>query len=142
MAPVPSRVLYVAAGMVLHAFISTLLRHAGKDTVRPKAHFVLLVRLTFRNEEKLQDFLRIFRPMAATVKATEPETLSYEVSRNNKKPLELVINERYATVDAYLNVHKETKHFKEFRPKLQSMQDGHDVEVSGDAFEELGVGYM
>jgi len=34
------------------------------------------------------------------------------------------------------------KHFMKFRPKLQAMQDAKQVEVTGESFTELGVGFM
>eukprot|EP00304_Pavlova_gyrans_P013707 CAMPEP_0206045788 /NCGR_PEP_ID=MMETSP1466-20131121/16855_1 /ASSEMBLY_ACC=CAM_ASM_001126 /TAXON_ID=44452 /ORGANISM="Pavlova gyrans, Strain CCMP608" /LENGTH=124 /DNA_ID=CAMNT_0053420741 /DNA_START=27 /DNA_END=401 /DNA_ORIENTATION=+ len=104
--------------------------------------FMLIVRLSFKTEAGVSQFLNDFSPMAAAVRDSEPNTLSYEVSQSEKNPLELVIVERYRTKADFVDVHRSMKHFIKFRPKLQALQDAGEVTVTGDGLNELGIGHM
>ena len=104
--------------------------------------WLLVVSLRFKRADDLDVFLGAFTPMASAVSRSEPATLGYEVSRSEKDPLLVMIFERYASKLDYLDTHKAMKHFLKFRPKLQQLQDAHKVVVSGESFQELGVGFM
>ncbi|KAJ1619091.1 hypothetical protein T492DRAFT_1088332 [Pavlovales sp. CCMP2436] len=104
--------------------------------------WLLVVHLRFVSAEAAEKFIGAFGQMAEAVSRGEPDTLGYEVSRSEQDPLYLMIYERYRTKAAYLDVHKAMKHFLKFRPKLQALQDAKQVAVDGEAFKELGVGFM
>jgi quinol monooxygenase YgiN len=104
--------------------------------------WLLVVTLRFVSAAEVDKFLTAFGPQADATSRGEPDTLGYEVSRSEQNPLSLMIYERYRTKAAYLDVHKAMKHFSKFRPKLQALQDAKKVEVTGEAYQELGVGFM
>lgn len=104
--------------------------------------WLLVVNLRFKHADDMNFFLGAFAPMADAVSRSEPATLGYEVSRSEKDPLLVMIYERYASKSEYLDTHKAMKHFLKFRPKLQQLQDAHRVVVSGESFQELGIGFM
>jgi quinol monooxygenase YgiN len=104
--------------------------------------WLLIVHLQFESAADIDKFIEAFAPMGDAVSRTEPDTLGYEVSRSEKDPLKLMIFERYRTLDAYLKAHKSTKHFLKFRPKLQALQDAKKVIITGESYQELGVGFM
>jgi quinol monooxygenase YgiN len=105
--------------------------------------FSLLVTLQFESTEYKQKFLEDIKPVAQYVKEREPETIAYEVLLSDKNPLEVLILERYKDKDnAYLRIHKLSKPFLSFRPKLQKMQENGHVKVTGNSYLDSGVGFV
>ena len=50
--------------------------------------------------------------------------------------------ERYAHKDeAYLKIHKSSKPFLEFRPKLKAMQDDGNVEITGESYMDTMIDF-
>lgn len=105
--------------------------------------FSLFVTLDFTGIEHKDVFLReYFPPIANHVRDHEPDTLAYEVLLSDKDPLQVMILERYRDKEnAYLQVHKSSQPFLEFRPKLKSMQDQGHVTVSGHSYLDTGIGF-
>ena len=73
------------------------------------------------------------------LKWASERTLSHR--RSDKRELTYMVSERYRSKDDYLHAHKSSEAFKIFRPIMKAMQDAGDVVVSGDSFEELGLGF-
>lgn len=109
------------------------------DSTEP---FTLVVTLDFVDDRSKQAFLRDIAPEAAFVEAQEPQTLSYKVLQSDSDPLRLLIIERYATKDAYLQTHKSSSTFQAFRPKLQQLQDAKRVVVSGGGYIDTPAGFF
>ena len=104
--------------------------------------FTLLVTLKFKSEKYVDQLLSDIKPLCDYIKANEPTTLAYEVMKSDKDPLMVTLMERYADKDeAYLKIHKSSKPFLEFRPKLKAMQDDGNVEISGESYLDSMVGF-
>jgi len=110
----------------------------------PATHaFSLLVSLKFTEEKHKETFLEDFAPLAAYVKEKEVDTIAYEVLLSDKDPLCVLIMERYKDKEeAYLQVHKTSEPFLEFRPKLQALQDAGFVTVDGESYIDSGLGFV
>ena len=104
--------------------------------------FSLLVTLEFSGEAYKAQFLKDIEPVAAYCKANEAGTLAYEVLLSDKDPLQVLLLERYQDKEvAYLQVHKSSTLFLEVRSKLQAMQEGGHVRISGHSYLDSGIGY-
>mmetsp|Transcript_39739 Transcript_39739/g.95896 ORF Transcript_39739/g.95896 Transcript_39739/m.95896 type:complete len:241 (-) Transcript_39739:290-1012(-) len=104
--------------------------------------FSLFVTLEFTSDEYLQQFLTDLKPVADFVRENEPGTISYEVLRSDKDPLRVMLMERYKDKDvAYLQVHKSSKPFLEYRPKLKAMEEAGYVKIVGESYVDTGVGF-
>lgn len=112
-------------------------------TSKMSAPFSLLVTLTFTDEEHKRKFLvEDFGPYSTYVKEHEPTTLSYEALQSDQNPLQVLIMERYTDKEvAFLQTHRSTKEFMEFRPKLKEMQDAGFVKVEGSSFYDTLLGF-
>ena len=105
--------------------------------------FSLLVTILFTTEEYKYQFLQHFAPLAAYVREHEPQTLSYEALQSDQNPLQILILERYTDKEvAYLQVHKSSLQFLEFRPKLQWMQEAGHVTIHGHSYEDTMLGFV
>ena len=106
------------------------------------AVFSLLVTLQFSAVEYKEQFLQYIRPVADYVQKHEPDTLAYEVLLSDKDPLQVLVLERYRDKEvAYLQVHKSSAVFLEFRPMLQALQEAGHVQLSGHSYLDSGVGF-
>lgn len=107
------------------------------------APFSLLVTLEFTEEQHKRKFLdEDFGPFAAYVKEHEPTTLAYEVLQSDQNPNQVLILERYADKDdAFLKIHRSSKEFQEFRPKLKAMQEAGYVTIDGNSYVDTMLGF-
>ena len=104
--------------------------------------FSLFVTLEFTSDEYLQQFLTDLKPVAEYARDNEPGTISYEVLRSDKDPLRVLLMERYKDKEvAYLQVHKSSKPFLEYRPKLKAMEEAGQVTIVGESYVDTGVGF-
>lgn len=105
--------------------------------------FTLLVTLDFSDPEYKAQFLQDIEPVATYCKVHEPGTLAYEVLLSDKDPLQVMFLERYQDKEvAYLQVHKSSAPFLEFRSKLQAMQEAGHVRISGHSYLDSGIGFV
>jgi len=106
--------------------------------------FFLLVTLEFKDESSKGRFIEVFQPLAQYIEQNEPDTLSYEVLLSDKNPLQVTILERYKDkYRAYLKVHRSSKPFQTFRPKLQGMvDDGEVVKIEGQSYLDSQIGFL
>jgi quinol monooxygenase YgiN len=103
--------------------------------------FWLLVTLQFGASHHKDSFLRDFATVASHVRDHEPSTLLYEALQSDKDPLQVLILEMYTDKDtSYLQVHRNSRPFLEFRPKLLAMQEAGHVTVSGHSYLNADVG--
>ena len=123
-------VLVIAASMLLVSgvvFVSSISTPASAlRGVRATAHknvFFLGITITFVDAKSKAEFIELFTPYARFVAANEPTTISYELCQSDKNELQLFVNERYVSKDAYLNIHRKTNEFQVFREKLAQMSD-------------------
>lgn len=138
-----SNIIIFASGLVIGALGCLLLARFIQPSSRyvaPEAFF-LGVKVVFPNESDKATFESEFEILARYVRKSEPGTLSYELLQSDKRPLQIYILERYRTKDDYLEVHKRSKPFIEFREKFQRMIDNGAV-VEGDSYLETGIGFV
>jgi quinol monooxygenase YgiN len=128
---------------LLLGLIVLLLSPRRPSQAQPSPPFSLLVTLLFTSEEYKYQFLRDFAPLAAYVRDHEPQTIAYEALQSDQNPLQILLLERYVDKEvAYLQVHKSSKEFLDFRPKLMRMQDAGHVTVSGHSYEDAMLGFV
>ena len=105
---------------------------AGSTMATSGPAFTLLVTMKFKSGEHVKQFFSYVKPLCDYIKSKEPTTLAYEVLKSDKDPLMVTFVGRYADKEeAYLNIHRSTQPFLEFRPKLKALQDEGNVEISG-----------
>ena len=105
--------------------------------------FSLLVAMTFQDAATKAEFLQDIQPLMDYVRDHEPTTLGYEVLLSDKDNLKALILERYTDKkNAYLSIHKSSAPFLTFRPKLQALMDAGRVTISGESYEDAGVGFV
>eukprot|EP01036_Dinobryon_divergens_P023626 gene23626-31992_t len=100
------------------------------------------VAVTFNTLDSKQTFLKEFGEYAKYVKNYEPTTISYEALESDKDDKRILILERYATKDAFLNIHRKSAQFISFRKKLSDMTDRKEATIEGDSYIETGLGYV
>ena len=113
----------------------------GRSKARGDRAFVLSVGLNFQSAGAATELIEEWRKIADYCYRYEPFLYQYEISQSDKHHLRYVVVERYRSKRDYLELHKASSAFREFRPKMKAMQDRGDVEVTGDSYIELGVGF-
>lgn len=134
---------YVTCAFVgaIAAFVLCKIQPRPKEVGRNA--FVLAVDLAFTDSLSRDQFLKDAKVVARHCRQYEPETLMYEVLQSEKDPLKLQFLERYANKeDSYLTKHKSSQPFKAFREKLQKLQESGKVAITGNGYNELGIGFM
>ena len=115
---------------------------SSRSKMSDQPAFSLLVTLTFSAPEYIETFLEDVRPLCEYVKEHEPTTIAYEVLKSDSDPLVATLLERYVDKEqAYLNIHKSSAAFLEFRPKLKAMQETRLVSVEGQSYLDSGLGF-
>ena len=132
---------------ILFSFSKSLASFVPKVSQTKSSHsqhpFSLLVSLEFQDSIAKQEFVKAIEPVADYVRSNEPSTLSYQVLQSDQNPLQLLILERYMDKEeAYLQIHKSSDEFLEFRPQLQKMSEQGRVKISGNSFIDGPVGFM
>lgn len=68
--------------------------------------------------------------------------MAYDVLFSDKNPLQVLIFERYQDKERdFLEAHRNSAPFLEYRPKLRAMQDAGLVEIDGWSGIDRGVGF-
>ena len=103
----------------------------------------LIVELEFQDTTAKNEFMELVQPLMDYMRLHEPTTIGYEVLLSDKEDLRALLVERYTDrEEAYLKIHKSSKEFLEFRPKLQAMQESGKVTISGHSYLDAGLGFM
>ena len=120
---------------------SVSLTTAGRPKVRGEKAFMLSVGLRFRDAASAASLLRAWTVAADYCMEHEPFLYAYEVAQSDKDNLSFVILERYRSKADYLGPHRRSEAFKAFRPTMREMQQQGAVVVSGESYQEMGVGF-
>ena len=93
--------------------------------------YTLIVTITLKSEEAVDGFLAPFGELAEYVKASEPNTLTYEAYRSKNHPAEVVIFERYLARSDLVDVHMKSAAYQGFLAKVGTLGTvtGHDDEI-------------
>lgn len=102
---------------------SSLLSLRSTRLTAHKNAFFLGITITFIDVTSKAAFIELFTPYAEFVASNEPTTIGYELCQSDKNELQLFIIERYVTKEAYLDVHRKTQEFQEFRATLSKMSN-------------------
>ena len=104
--------------------------------------FSLYVDVVFPDESYKNQFMEIFKPLAEYVRLHEPETIAYELLLSDSDPKRLVVMERYQDKErAYLQVHKTSKPYLEFKPKFKAMKDAGHAIVTVHSYVDAMIGF-
>lgn len=103
--------------------------------------FFLGVSVKFPTVQDKTAFMHEFRPLADYVRTEEPTTISYELLESDKDSTLIYILERYKTKKAYLEIHKHSKPFLNFRAKFQEMINNGTI-VDGQSYIESNIGFV
>lgn len=101
--------------------------------------FILSIEMKFRSEEGVKHFQRLFTEMAQWVRSNELSTTSYSFSSSDKDPLQALVFEQYVDYNAYIEVHKTSSRFLEFKKSIMKMNEGDVVARLG--WKMLGESY-
>ena len=103
-----------------------------------------MVQLTFTELQYQEQFVRDITPLCQYIQQHESNTtLSYKVLFSDQNPLLVLILERYVNQpEAYLQIHKTSAPFLEFRAKLQTMQQHQVVTIDGSSYYDSGIGFV
>lgn len=133
--------LFLRTDRVLWNMISSAASTVATVSRPKESHnpvFVLLVDLNFQDLESRDSFLKDYKPLQEYVEQEELTTLTYQALQSDQDPLHVKLVDRYQNKnDAYLEIHKSSSEFLQFRPKLQSLVDQGKVRISGDSFIEF-----
>ena len=102
--------------------------------------FTLFVSMVFNDEASEKVFLDAMTPYSAWVNANEPNTLVYAVMKSDKDggDLRYGVCERYAEKERdFLNTHRNSQQFVEFRSVLKSLQENGKVIVDGESYNDV-----
>jgi len=124
-------------GIQTGAFTST-----GRQKERNEKAFVLSVELLFEDKDTATQVIDEWRKVAEWCHNNEAILYHYEIAKSDQDPLKYHMYERYRSKSDYLNIHKASDAFQEFRKILQEAQDRGAVKVSGSSYLELGIGYV
>lgn len=114
----------------------------GRVKSRGEKAFVLAVELRFRDAAAAEAIVKEWALAAEYCLVHEPFLFHYEIARSDKDPLRYMVYERYRSKADYIGPHKLSPAFAAFRPKLKEMQESARVEVVGESWDELGVGFV
>lgn len=105
--------------------------------------FSLLVTLQFTTHAAKEAFEHEFARLAQYVRQHEPETRSYQVLCHEQDDLQLLILERYVHKErSYLQIHKTSPAFLQFRPQLAAWQQQGLVTITGQSYRDAKIGFM
>lgn len=103
--------------------------------------FSLLVELRFASPQHVETFQQAIQPLCEYVRKHESGTLAYEILLSDKDPMRVLLLERYQSKEYYLQVHRNSPEFLQFRPQLQALQDAGHVEIRGESYYDSGWGF-
>jgi len=113
----------------------------GRDKAQGEKAFVLAVSLSFQDDDTANELLKAWAKAAAWCLEHEPFLFAYEVAQSDSDPLKYVIVERYRSKEDYTGPHRRSPAFMAFRPKMRALQDSGRVAVTGQSYQELGIGF-
>ena len=93
--------------------------------------FILSIMIEFQTRKGVQHFEKLFSSMAKWVQEHEQTTTSYSFATSDKDPLKGLIFEQYVNKEAYLNIHKSSSQFLDFKKRMVAMNDDDVRETLG-----------
>jgi quinol monooxygenase YgiN len=132
-----------AAAAAAAAYWLGVAHGGGLGPTRPQQRhaFVLAVRLRFRSVGERDAWLNVWRPLAEAVKRDEPRTLSFELSISDRDPTSVLVYERYASRSDYVQTHRSTPAFAEFKARSAALPFFETILVEGESYVESGIGF-
>lgn len=134
-----SQIALITIGIGIGILISNI--YKGNNRVsNNESTFFLGITIIFKTMEDKNEFKLLFSPLAEYVKKNERNTLSYEMCESDKDPNRIFLIERYRTKHDYLEIHRKSEQFLEFRGLFELMKDKYTME--GHSYIESKIGYV
>ena len=115
---------------------------AGRKKERKENAWILAVVLQFKDEKSAATVLEAWEKLANWCFENEPILYHYEVGQSDQDPLKYNVCERYESKEAYLNIHKASEAFKEFKKVMVETQERDAITITGSSYNELGLGFV
>lgn len=103
---------------------------------------MVTVNLTFNNEADRDKYIDLWRPLAEHVSQNEPKTLAFEFCIGRKDPSKCLILERYISKEAYLEVHKTSAAYLQYKAATAALGKRAPLISNGTSFLESNIGYF
>ena len=136
--------IFCACGLITGYIISSSLSNKSPtNDMKSREHgnsFLLCVELKFKDNEALDRFKVIFKPFAEWVRLNEFGTISYELFQNEKAEKTAYILERYKTKADYLDIHRKSIEFLNFKSELLKLSDRY--EMNGNGYIQSDFGFV
>ncbi|CAK9026179.1 Uncharacterized protein SCF082_LOCUS17377 [Durusdinium trenchii] len=127
-----------AAASLLLSFGFGVSQRPSKTKGFPSA-WSLTIQLRFKDVATRDEFLRFWAPLARYVRDAEPFALLFEAVQSDKDPLLVIVDERYSNKEVYMELHRSSAAFHQFRPQMKKLQDEGRLEVSGESGFGIGL---
>ena len=123
---------------------NSIINTMEKSPTQQQPAFSLFVTFDFVSEEYKQIFIQDITPLIEYIKEYESTTtIGYEILWNDQNPLNALLVERYIDKDnAFLQIHRSSAQFQEFRPKLQKLIQDNRVKMNGQSYYDSNIGYI
>jgi quinol monooxygenase YgiN len=136
-------IVFIGVGICLSYLYNQISSSINDKVIRKSSTenaFFLGVVMKFKTIKDKNKFKVLFKPYAQWVAVNELETISYEMSESDKDELQIFILERYITKNDYLEKHRKSNEFIEFRAKLLAMGD--NVVLEGHSYIDSNYGFV
>ena len=102
----------------------------------------MTVNLTFINEADRDKYIEVWRPLADYVAKNESRALAFEFCIGRKDPCKVLIFERYISKEDYLDVHKSSPAYLEYKAAEGALGKRGPIISSGTSYLESNIGYF
>mmetsp|Transcript_15057 Transcript_15057/g.45515 ORF Transcript_15057/g.45515 Transcript_15057/m.45515 type:complete len:164 (-) Transcript_15057:627-1118(-) len=135
--------LFLAVSAVQH-----LCRRSGRSTSSsstaateaPTKAWLLVVSSKFQSLEDRDALLEHVRRIAQQSANHEPGTLGFQVAIADNDPLRILVFERFANKEAWLEAHRNSTVYKKY--KAWQAAANIQAETTGQSYDELGWGFL
>ena len=93
--------------------------------------FILIINIEFKNINDMNHFINNFLVLQKYCLDKEKNfLLQYEYAISDKNKNKLVIIEKYTNKESYLNIHRKSKQFLNFKEKIKNL----NLIINGESF--------
>ena len=93
--------------------------------------FILIINIKFKDKEDMEYFINNFLILQKYCLDKEKDfLLQYEYAISDKNKNKIIIIEKYKNKDAYLNIHRKSKQFLNFKENIKNL----NLIIDGESF--------
>ena len=93
--------------------------------------FFLVINIVFDDDESKELFLRGFKILQEYCLKNENKFLfQFEYAISDKNSKKIIIIEKYSDKISYLNIHRKSKHFLDFKNKVKNLK----LKIEGESY--------